>query len=94
MALLLTTRAMVKQASPEPDEAGAESDLLAAVDFARSQGARSAELRALFELHGLRIRQGRERESRPLLAHAYAAISEGLETADLAGAKRLLESAV
>ena len=67
MALLYRTRGMLKAAAAQPDEPGAESDFLAAAQFARAQGARSAELRAVLSLHELHLRQRRGHESLPAL---------------------------
>jgi predicted ATPase len=92
LALLHCVRGAVKEASADVD--GAESDFLAAVEFAKKQGAKSAELRALICLHRLRQRQAepaKRRESRGMLAHAYASFTSGLATADLVAAKTLLE---
>jgi adenylate cyclase len=92
MALLYCTRGSI--AANNGDEAAAERDFLAASRFAQEQGARSAELRAALCLYRLRLRQGRGGESQPMLTDAYAAMTEGFDTADGVAARELLKRAV
>ena len=62
-----------------------------ALDIARTQEARSWELRAAMSL--VRLWQGRERhaDARRILGEIYAGFSEGFDTEDLKDARRLLE---
>jgi adenylate cyclase len=61
-----------------------------AIEIARSQEAKSFELRAMMSLCGLWQRQGRQAEARTRLAEIYGWFSEGFDTADLREAKALL----
>jgi class 3 adenylate cyclase/tetratricopeptide (TPR) repeat protein len=69
----------------------AETSFRAAIDVARSQCAKSAELRATTSLARLLASQGRHDEARTILAEIYNWFTEGLDTADLKGAKALLD---
>jgi predicted ATPase len=74
-----------------PDEAQAETCLHQALDIARSQQAKSWELRAAVSLAQLWQRQGKRAEAQQMLAEVYGRFTEGFETADLQEAKALLE---
>ncbi len=71
-------------------EAG-ESSFSQAIAIARSQKARSTELRAATDLARLWHDQGRAGEARDLLCPVYDWFAEGFDTADLKEAKALLE---
>jgi class 3 adenylate cyclase/predicted ATPase len=58
---------------------------------ARSQSAKSLELRAATSLSRLWQRQGKRKEARQLLAKIYGWFTEGFHTADLKAAKALLD---
>ncbi|MGD2144417.1 MAG: BTAD domain-containing putative transcriptional regulator [Anaerolineae bacterium] len=73
------------------DEAGARAALHKAVEVARRQQAKSWELRATVSLCRLWQQQGRREEARRRLDEVYGWFTEGLDTADLVEAKRLLE---
>jgi predicted ATPase len=62
-----------------------------ALTIARSQSAKSLELRAATSLAHLWRGQGRRGEARDLLAPLYGSFTEGFDTADLKDAKRLLD---
>jgi DNA-binding response OmpR family regulator/class 3 adenylate cyclase/predicted ATPase len=71
----------------------AERALARAIDVARSQAAKSFELRAAIRLARHWIRTGRCAEARAMLAPIHAGFAEGLQTADLKEARLLLEGA-
>ena len=68
----------------------AEAAFRAAAGIARSQGARSFELRALTRLVRLRASRGRRSEAVALLEPLYRWFTEGFETTDLRSARSLL----
>ena len=61
-----------------------------AIEVARHQQAKSWELRAATSLARLRGEQGRRTEARDLLAPVYGWFTEGLDTADVIDAAKLL----
>ncbi|MBI3247657.1 MAG: AAA family ATPase [Deltaproteobacteria bacterium] len=69
----------------------AEACFREAIDLARQQQAKGAELRATISLSRLHIRQGKREDARDLLAGIHGWFTEGFETTDLQEAKRLLE---
>jgi len=73
------------------DAAEAASWFCQAIDTARSQQAKSLELRAATSLARLWADQSRRAEARDLLAPVYAWFAEGFGTADLKDAKALLD---
>jgi hypothetical protein len=68
----------------------AEELLQQSLEWARSQGALSWELRAASSLARLRLRQGKAREGHACLEPVYARFTEGFDTADLVAARQLL----
>ena len=76
--------------SPEPDAAKAEAYFERALAVARSQQAKSWELRAAMSMARLWCDQGKRDEAHDLLAPVYAWFSEGFDTLDLKEAKALL----
>jgi len=62
-----------------------------AIDIARSQKARSWELRAAMSLSRLLQKQGKKKEARKMLAEVYDWFSEGFDTPDLKEARALLD---
>ena len=95
LALLHCVRGAIKEAST--DIGSAESEFLAALEFAKKQAARSAELRALIGLHRLRLRQAdpaKRRESREMLEQVYGSFTSGFATSDLVAAKALLDQPI
>ncbi|MGH7821678.1 MAG: tetratricopeptide repeat protein [Candidatus Binatia bacterium] len=73
------------------DGAAAEACFREAVAIARSQSAKSLELRAATSLARLLEREGRVQEARSMLRNIYSWFTEGFDTADLKDAKRLLD---
>jgi predicted ATPase len=67
-----------------------EASLQQAIRIARSQQAKSLELRAVRDLARLWGEQGRRTEARDLVAPVYSWFTEGFDTADLKEAKALL----
>src|SRR5579884_2808364 len=72
------------------DASDAEAALLRSIEVARSQQARSLELRATMSLTRLWIAQHRSDEAKSRLEHIYNWFTEGFETPDLQAARRLL----
>ncbi len=68
----------------------AERCYLEAIEAARSQSAKSWELRAATRLARPWHSQGKTTEARDLLASVYGWFTEGFDTADLKEAKALL----
>jgi predicted ATPase len=62
-----------------------------AIEIARTQGAKSWELRATISLARLLASQDRRGDARAMLAEIYNWFTEGFDTADLKDAKTLLE---
>ena len=62
-----------------------------ALDIARSQQAKSLELRAATSLSRLWQEQGKRTEARQLPAEVYGWFTEGFDTPDLREAKMLLD---
>jgi class 3 adenylate cyclase/tetratricopeptide (TPR) repeat protein len=83
----LKARALLMRGAPHAE---AESFLRQALQTARSQQARSLELRAATDLARLWINQGKRAEARDVLASIYGRFSEGFDTPDLKEAKALL----
>jgi predicted ATPase len=75
----------------EDNQAKAENCFRQAIDVARRQSAKSAELRAATSLSRLWQKQGKKEEARQLLAEIYGWFTEGFDTRDLKEAKALLE---
>jgi predicted ATPase len=75
-----------------PDKAQAETCFQQALAIARRQEAKALELRAAMSLSRLWQQQGKRAEAYDLLAPVYGWFTEGFDTADLQGAKALLEA--
>jgi class 3 adenylate cyclase/predicted ATPase len=69
----------------------AEGCFRRAIEIARTQSAKSWELRATVSLARLLKSQGRDQEARTMLAEIYNWFTEGFDTADLKDAKALLD---
>jgi predicted ATPase len=76
--------------SPEQDAAKGEAYFERALAVARSQQAKSWELRAAMSLARLWRDQGKREEARDLVAPVYGWFTEGFDTRDLKEAKALL----
>jgi predicted ATPase len=80
---------LLKQATP--DSRQAETCLHCALDLARSQQAKSLELRAAMSLSRLWHQHGKKEEACRLLKEIHGWFTEGFDTPDLQEAKALLE---
>jgi predicted ATPase len=80
---------LLQQSSANSTEA--ETCFHHALDIARSQQAKSLELRAATSLARLWQQQGKRQEAHDLLAPFYHWFTEGFDTADLQEAKALLD---
>jgi tetratricopeptide (TPR) repeat protein len=69
----------------------AEVDFRDAIALARSMGAKAWELRATMSLARLLAKHARCEEARAMLAEIYGWFTEGFDTADLKGARTLLD---
>ena len=76
---------------PGTPQAEVEAWLQRALDVARSQEAKSLELRAAMSLSRLWQQQGKQAEAHALLAPIYGWFTEGFDTADLQEARALLQ---
>jgi predicted ATPase len=83
----LKARALLMRAA---SDAEAEALLDQALRTARSQQARSLELRAATDLARLWMNQGKRAEARVVLSSVYGRFTEGFETRDLKEAKAVL----
>jgi predicted ATPase len=73
------------------DSREAENSFRTSIEIARRQSAKSLELAATTSLARLLAKQGRRDEARQMLAEIYGWFTEGLDTANLKGAKALLD---
>jgi tetratricopeptide (TPR) repeat protein len=73
------------------DSVEAERCFRTAIEIARRQNARLAELRATTSLARLLDKQGKRNEARVMLGEIYGWFTEGFDTADLKDAKALLD---
>jgi predicted ATPase len=78
-------------ALPAAHQAEAEACFRQAIAIARSQSAKSWELRAILSLSRLYHQQGKTEEARPMLAEICSWFTEGFDTPDLQEARALLE---
>src|SRR5262249_48020725 len=74
------------------NQAEAEDCFHHALDIARSQQAKSLELRAATSLARLWHSQGKRDEARQVLGNVYGWFTEGFDTLDLQEAKTLLDA--
>ena len=77
--------------SPSPDKAKAHAYFEHALAVARTQQAKSWELRAATSMARLWRDQGKPQQARELLAPVYNWFTEGFDTRDLKEAKELLD---
>jgi predicted ATPase len=80
---------LLKQTLPAKNQT--ESCFYQALSIARSQEAKSWELRAATSLSRLWQQQGKRDQARQVLAEVYGWFTEGFDTADVQDAKALLD---
>jgi predicted ATPase/DNA-binding winged helix-turn-helix (wHTH) protein len=90
MAELLRVKGSLLLSMPEPDQCGAETCFAESLTWSRRQGAQAWTLRTTIDLAGLRVAQERTEEAYALLHPVFKQFTEGLDTADLQAAERLL----
>jgi len=83
--------ALILAKDPEVSRKEIEAHFNDALQLARSQKARSLELRTAVSLTRFAAEQGDRRRARELLSPIYDSFTEGFDTADLKEAKSLLE---
>jgi predicted ATPase len=91
LAMLHATRGDLLLATSEENKVEAEACFRDALEVARTQSAKLAELRAATSLARLWKPQARREEARDLLAPIYNWFTEGFDTRDLKEAKALLD---
>ena len=89
MPELLRVKGLVLLAMGRPD-VDAEMCFVQSLDLSRRHGARAWELRSAMDLAALWAGLGRSTDARALLLPAFEQFTEGLDTADLTAAERLL----
>jgi predicted ATPase len=91
-AELLRIKAEILLRPDASDTTAAEQHFRRSLDVARSQGAASWELRTAIDLATLLTSRGQSESARATLAPVYAQFTEGLDTADVMTAQRLLST--
>jgi predicted ATPase/DNA-binding winged helix-turn-helix (wHTH) protein len=92
MPELLRVKGNLFLSNPQRRADDAEVCFTQSVQLSRSQGARAWELRTATDLAALWAGQGRSKDARVLLQPLFEQFTEGLDTADVKAAKRLLET--
>jgi predicted ATPase len=90
--LLLQSGVLTLDAGLQTRDAEAEACFRQAITLAHRQHAASLELRAVLSLSRLWRQQGKLQPARHILVQVYGRFTEGFDTADLQGAKALLEA--
>jgi predicted ATPase len=90
MPELLRVKGNLLLSMPQPRADEAEMQFVHSLELSRRQGARACELRTATDLTRLMAAQGRYEGARALLQPVFARFDEGLDTADLKSAERLL----
>jgi predicted ATPase len=93
-AELLRIDGELRLAMSRPDQDGAEASFRRAIEVARRQDAKAAELRAAMSLARLWAEGGKRRRAHGLLAPIYGWFTEGFGTKHLVEAKHLIDSLV
>ena len=92
MPELLRVKGGLLLSMPQPNREGAERCFAQSLELSRRQGARAWELRTAVDLAALLASQGRSESGRLLLQPVFEQFAEGMDTADLKAAERLLAS--
>jgi predicted ATPase/DNA-binding winged helix-turn-helix (wHTH) protein len=92
MPELLRLKGNLLLSKPQPRVADAELCFTQSLELSRRQSARAWELRTTTDLASLLAGQGQRERGRALLQPVFEQFVEGLETADLKSAERLLET--
>lgn len=87
---LLRLKGVLLLSMPEPSRSDAETYFERSLELSRRQGARAWELRTAINLAELWADEGRSQSARTLLEPVFSRFIEGLHTADLKAAERLL----
>ena len=87
---LLRVKGGLLLAMSVPDVDGAQRCYREAIELSRGQGARAWELRSAVDLAALLAAQGQLENANALLRPIFEQFVEGLDTADLKAAERLL----
>ena len=90
MPELLRVKGSLFLATPQPRAADAEECFRQSLDLSRRQAALAWELRAATDLAALLAAKGQSRKAQALLQPVFEQFTEGLGTADLKAAERLL----
>ena len=90
MPELLRVKGSLLLSMPQPNVEDAENHLMQSLELSRRQGARAWELRTTVDLAKLWAAQERSEDARALLQPTFDQFTEGLDTADLKFAERLL----
>lgn len=90
MPELLRIRGNLCLSMPKASSDDAETCFIRSLDHSRKIGARAWELRTATDLAALWLGDGRARDARALLLPVFERFGEGLDTADVGAAERLL----
>ena len=90
MPEFLRVKGDVLLSMPQPRVEEAEMHFSQSLELSRQQGARACELRTAVDLAELMVAQGRRESARVLLEPVFRWFGEGLDTADLKSAERVL----
>jgi len=90
MPELLRVKGGLLLSMPQPNREDAEQCFTQSLELSRRQGARAWELRAAVDLAALWASQGQSERARALLQPIVEQLAEGLDTADMKAAGRLL----
>jgi predicted ATPase len=90
MPELLRVKGSMLLSSSQQNSDDAEGYFVQSLELSRAHGSRAWQLRTATDLAGLWSSQGRSDDARELLQPVFAQFNEGLDTADLKAAERLL----